>query len=456
MRTALFPVLSVALIGASAMGRIAVAQGEPPALAGVGDAVDAAELVPAAAAGLPPFLPGEKAGARQPPAQDAPAEQESAPSQRLTGDWAGFRLQLEQSGVELNGALVTEWSAIFAGGVSGAGKSAFRHLLDVNAGFDLERIAGVKRARAFLCFQNGDAGVDGAQTGALQAYSNIAIDGSITQLSQAWYEQWFGDDLVRVKLGKVDANSEFAFIGAAAGFINASAGFSPAVFAFPTYPNPATSVNVFVYPTKELYAGVGVYDGAAAVDGVQTGSLGPGGFFSDSQSDDWFVIGECGVNAGDARVAAGAWWHSGDFTRYSGGTEDGTAGAYALAEARVWAPEGVDPADADDQRGLRCFLQCGFADPEVSAVASQFGAGAVLAGTFPNRDDDTVGIYASLVDFSDELGAGYGASEFVLELSYDIAITPWLHAKPDLQWFSNPADGGDDALVGTIRFTIAF
>lgn len=456
MRIAVFPVLSVAVIGASTVARIAAAQDEPSALAGVGDAADAAELVPAAAAGLPPFLPGEEAGARQQPPHDASAKQEPALAPRLTGEWAGFRLQLEQSGVELNGSLVTEWSAIFAGGVSGAGKSAFRHLLDVNAAFDLERIAGVQRARAFLCFQNGDAGVDGAQTGAWQAYSNIAIDGSITQVSQAWYEQWFGDDLVRVKLGKVDANSEFAFIGAAAGFINASAGFSPAVFALPTYPNPATSVNVFVYPTKELYAGVGVYDGAAAVDGVQTGSLGPSGFFSDSQSDDWFVIGECGVTAGDARVAAGAWWHSGDFTRYSGGTEDGTAGAYALAEARVWAPEGVDPADADDQRGLRCFLQCGFADPEVSAVASQFGAGAVLAGTFPNRDDDTVGIYASLVDFSDELGAGYGASEFVLELSYDIAITPWLHAKPDLQWFSNPADGGDDALVGTIRFTIAF
>ena len=38
---------------------------DDPALAGVGDAADAAELIPAAASGLPPVLPGQPA---RPPA----------------------------------------------------------------------------------------------------------------------------------------------------------------------------------------------------------------------------------------------------------------------------------------------------------------------------------------------------------------------------------------------------
>ena len=33
------------------------------------------------------------------------------------------------------------------------------------------------------------------------------------------------------------------------------------------------SINVFVYPTRNIYAGVGVYDGSGQ-DGVDTGSYG--------------------------------------------------------------------------------------------------------------------------------------------------------------------------------------
>jgi len=217
---------------------------------------------------------------------------------RATGDWGGARTALEEAGVSFNGSFVGDWGRVFSGGVREG--SDFRFLLDLNLSFDLGVIAGLEGGSVFADFQTANETVASGDSGAFQAISNIAIGGSITQLSQLWYEQWLGDELVRIKLGKIDANTEFAFIGAAGGFINASAGFSPAIFALPTYPNPSTALVAFVYPDESLYLGAGLFDGAAAVDGVATGSRGPATMFSDDLSDDLFWIAEAGVTLREA------------------------------------------------------------------------------------------------------------------------------------------------------------
>lgn len=442
-------------------------------VAGVGDTFDAAELIPAASSGLPPILPGQEPGARErgsvspvPPPADSAREWFGHSDwwtwSRATGDWGGARSTIEDAGFIFNGSAITEWSRVFSGGLDNA--SAFRFLLDLNLTVELEKLVGLKGGTVFADFQNADTGVGALVHGGFQPYSNIAIDGSITQLSQLWYEQWLFDDVLRVKLGKVDANTEFAYIPAAGGFINASAGFTPTIFAFPTYPNPSTSVNAFLYPTEEWYIGFGAYDGASTLDGVATGSRGPSTFFSDDLSDDWFLIGETGLTFGEAgflrnlRVAAGGWWLIGDVDTFDGGTDDGTGGLYALAETRVWTPEGVDFANEDDTRGLWAFLQGGWSDPNVALAAQQYGGGISLTGTFPGRDDDSTGIYCSYVVFGDDPTSGLGDDEFSIEVFYDIAITPFLHLKPDLQWFNDPAGDGsvDDSLVGTLRLTITF
>ncbi|MFM7135275.1 MAG: carbohydrate porin [Planctomycetota bacterium] len=437
-----------------------VARGDDDPIAGVGDAFDAAELVPAATSGIPPVLPGQEAGARASGATPAAAAESArewfghAPIwtwSRFTGDWAGARTPLEESGFEFDGSLTSEWSQVVSGGL--AEKSAFRFLLDLNLTVDLGVLAGLEGASAFADFQTADTGVGGRDDGAFQSPSNIAVDGSITQLSQLWYEQWFLDRGLRVKAGKVDANSEFAFIEAAAGFINASAGFTPTIVGFPTYPDPATGINLFVYPNERSYLGAGFYDGAGA-DGVRTGASGPSTFFSDDRSDAWFLVAEAGLTGDGWRAAIGGWWHTGDFDTFAGGTDDGTAGAYALVEARVWSPD----ADAGSERGIRVFGQFGIADEAVSPAAAQYGAGVVFAGLVPGRADDAFGIYATLCDMSDDPAAGFGSDEFVVELYYEAAVTPWLTLKPDLQWISNPSGDAsiDDAFVATFRCTIAF
>ena len=465
-RVPLRPVFIRSLAACAALGAIhasSLAQEVPDdGIAGVGDAADAAELIPSAASGLPPVLPGQEPGARSRAPQQATEESANADDRwsTLTGDWLGARRRLTELGIDASGSAVLEWSDLLDGGAREA--SAFRFLVDLNATFDLAVLAGIDGASAFIDFQTADSPVDGLDTGAFQAYSNIAIDGSITQLSQLWYEQWLFDRAVRVKLGKVDANAEFAYLGAAGGFINASAGFSPAIIAFPTYPNPATSVNAFLYPDESIYLGAALYDGAATVDGVSTGSRGPATFFSDDASDDWFAIAEFGLTLDEAgpfahaRVGLGAWWHSGEFTRFDGGSEDGTSGLYAVAEGRVWNPEGVDPSDGEDRRGLWVFAQFGSADGDVSSVERQFGLGASLEGTFGGRDDDSCGVYLTRVDFTGAPAAALGSDEWAIELYYDCAIAPCVHIKPDIQWIRNAGGGEDDALVASLRVTLTF
>ena len=68
--------------------------------------------------------------------------------------------------------------------------------------------------------QNGRNGSD-KLTGDVQGFDNDDADGR-TQVSELWYQQLFFVDKLRIKVGKVDANTEFAFPEYGTGFLNSS------------------------------------------------------------------------------------------------------------------------------------------------------------------------------------------------------------------------------------------
>lgn len=420
----------------------------------------------------PPIdLPGHEKGKRtRPPEPAVPPLEEPAVSEWFggepwwtwsgaTGDWAGARRSLEDSGISITGSLVLDWSSVLAGGIQQ--RSATRHLLDFNITFDLETIFGVQGATFFADFysQAGPNASDNA--GDFQGFSNIDLDDDVDQLAELWYEQWLFENAIRIKVGKVDANSEFAFIDAAASFINSSPGVSPTILGLPTYPDPATSVNVFAYPTEHLYLGFGLYDGAQAVDGVATGRRGPRTFFGDDRSDDFFLIGEAGFTWdgaaawGPGRFAVGAWHHTGDFETFGGATDEGTEGLYVLLETHLGSPP---PGGEDQAQGVSVFFQYGYADEDVSDAKHHFGGGLSLLGTFLGREQDTAGAYLSYVDLSDADGAGFVGDETALELFYKFQITPFISVQPGLQIIWNPSgrDDIDDAVIGAVRMELTF
>lgn len=378
---------------------------------------------------------------------------------RATGDWGGARTTLEEAGLTIGISILHDWSYVFDGGLNE--RSSSRRLFDANATLDLEKAFGWKGGTVYADFYHyGGRIVNDA--GDIMSYDNIATDRHRDQLAELWFQQTFFDGALRVKLGKIEANKEFAFINPATSFLHSAAAWSPSVLGFPTYPEPAIGVVAFAYPVEFFYAGFGFFDGAA-LDGIRTGSrAGFDTFFSDNKSDDNFFIGEAGFTwtdmgkigrMGKGRIAGGVWHHSHEFVGFDSSTEDGTTGGYVLGEQHVWRSDNEDGSD----KGLWAFARAGFTDDNVAAIGTHVGAGLTLRGTFAGREGDEVGVLYNFADLSDE-NAAFDGDEHALEVFYRIQLTGSVIVTPDFQYINNPSGDNslDDALVGTLRVQVSF
>jgi carbohydrate-selective porin OprB len=287
------------------------------------------EPVPESLAGFyeaeagPQDLPGREKGARERKQQAAPqpASEQLSPVQadppvisfwtrpRLTGDWAGYRTKLEERGVSFNGSFTLHTASVIDGGVRE--RASTRTLWDFNATFDFETMVGWTGASVFVNFQSSDERSIVADTGAFQFPSNIEYGRNIDEVGELWLQQNLWNGFVRLKAGKIDANSEFGFVNAAGDLSIGSASVSPTALQIPTVPAQATGIVTFIYPTEGLYVATEVFDGATQ-DGIRTGGRGPADFFSDSRSASWYWIGEIGygwecesMGAGRAAVGGG-------------------------------------------------------------------------------------------------------------------------------------------------------
>lgn len=368
-----------------------------------------------------------------------------------TAEDAGLLAAWQARGITLEAGLTADHSALLAGGAE-PDTSATRYLAEAGVRLASRPLLGYPGGElvAGWVYQDGEDGSLAA--GDFQAYANIdAAD--FSALYRLWYQQRLLDGRLRLKLGKLDANSEFAYVDNGAEFVHSSPGFSPTIQAFPSYPDPATSVNLFVEPGGALYAGVGVYDGATQA-GLRTGTHGPGSFFG--RPSDLFYIAEAGtgfaVAGAPGRLGVGAWRHTGDFERFDGGRADHADGIYLVLDQALRPAASAAPA-----RGPGLFLQYGRADPQVSEVTDHAGAGLQWRGPLAARPEDSAGAMASYVAFSDAPQAGFTDDyELALELFYAARINRWLVLQPDLQYLVHPGGRGlPDARVVTLRLRLA-
>ncbi len=422
--------------------------------------------------GQPQDLPGHEKGPRT--AGQAEPEPPAAPEtpgprdwfggkpwwewSTVTGDWGGARTSLEERGITFAGSYLLDWSSVWSGGLRNVAST--RSLVDLNATVDLDRLAGWHGAAVFFDFQSTDMRGGSADVGDFQGIDNVESGRNMDQISELWFEQKLFDGRVRFKLGKIDANAEFAFLDAAAGVVSSTGSISATMLGNPTYPDPATGIVAFAYPTDWFYAGGGFFDGAT-MDGYPTGPRGPATFFSDDKSSSWYWIGELGLTwkqlagVGKGRLAGGIWHHTAEFSRFDGGVDDGATGFYLVGEQQVVA-RGESEELAG--KGLFVFARYGWADEEVSDAGNHLGVGVSVFGTFGGRDDDEAGLYYSYVDLSDDRDAGYAEDEHLIELYYMVQVTPWLTVRPDVQFVLNPGGDStiDDAVVGMLRFEVTF
>ena len=358
--------------------------------------------------------------------------------------------------LSIGGEYTHELTAVLDGGINQ--RSSHRELLVLEAELDLEKFLGIKNSTLFAQFQHATTEKGGTlDAGDLQAYSNLEVGSSIDELYEFWYQQTFFNEKLRIKVGKVDANSEFNFVELAGGFANSSAGFSPTIFAFPTYPNPAMSVQAFwTFEKQNLTLGYGLYDGSATVDGVQTGRYGPSTFFSSDQSDDYFHILQLERswdkvnNMGAGRASIGVWHHDGEFTTFDGATDRGTYGGFFTLEQQF--------TGNSEEQGVFGFFQYAWADEDVSEVAQHIAGGVVFRGNGITRSGDEAGLYVTHADLSDVAAAGFTKNETAIDAYYNIQFNSNFALKPELQYILSPSGSAtvDNAFVAGVRAIFTF
>lgn len=367
------------------------------------------------------------------------------------GEWGGARATLAEQGLAIDGSWTGEAARVFGGGAHE--RSSFRNLLDLNATLDLEPLLSLPGATLYADYYvlNGRPLFD--DVGDFQWCSNIDSE-PMHQLAELWWEQRLVDGALRWKIGKVDANTEFGYAENTLEFVHSGLAW-PVTSAMPLYPDPATSVNLFLTPIENCTLALGCYDGAGQ-EGFSTGGRGTSTFLGDPAATFW--IGQLDLRwslaegALPGRVGLGATLHTGTFDRFDGARQHGAKSFYATLDQALWREH---PDDAEDLQGLAFGAIAGRADDDVSEAAAQLSAGVVWTGFLPGRDDDVVGLGASWLRFAPDAGFG-DDHELALELLWKVQVTPWLVVRPDLQLVLDP--GGDpsldDAWVGLLRIEV--
>lgn len=364
-----------------------------------------------------------------------------------TGEEAdGLRSALARRGLEFGLTLQADHSSVVAGGPRRG--TAFRQPLAAAVDIDTERLLGWRGGRWHLELQAHGGRNGGELVGDVHGFNNVDAE-PFRQVSVLWLEQTLWGERLRLKFGKVDASEEFAAVEHGAEFLNSAAGFSPTIQGFPSYPDPAASVNAAVRPGRWLELGAGLYDGATQVGcHGRTGNRGPGTLWG--APDALFLIGEARTRfhwAGrTTRLAVGAWRHTGRFAGPGETSRTGTSGFHAVLDQELLRLHG------DRSGALGLYAQVGTANGEVAAVDRHVALGLAATGLLPGRPNDIAGLMVSTV----RMGATR-RHERVVEAFYGVQLHPRVKLKPDLQYVADPAgDVGRDALVATLRATVTF
>jgi hypothetical protein len=231
-------------------------------------------------------------------------------------------------------------------------------------------------------------------------------------------------------------------------------------------PAPAGGgLGLFTSPAANLYIGLGWYD-AATDDGVGSGRRGPKTVHEEELSDEHVLIGEAGLTwalggarrAGLGRIAAGGWYHAGEFDRHYLGEKERLGGVYILLEQQLWRPTTM----ASELRGMSFFLQLGREEDLRAAPSPQqsLSAGLAWRGALAGRDADSAGISLWLDQPVNPLHPGDESDRAAVELFYRIQVTPAFTLRPDLQiLLEDPGARADDeppGVVASFRAQIAF
>ncbi|HEY2775905.1 MAG TPA: carbohydrate porin [Candidatus Binatia bacterium] len=336
-----------------------------------------------------------------------------------TGDWGGERTKLDEHGVHFD---VTYTSEVFTRDFEAV---KYRGDADLMLTVDTAK-AGMWKGGTLFGYAQDDRG-DGVSPhlGLVMPVSNYEAP-AFTQLSELWIYQQLPAGFA-LRLGKQDANRDFASPRFGGNFLNSSFGVLPTA-PMPSFPAPALGASLFAQPASWLSLRGGVYDGSSRSESFAGSAFNHGGGV--------FAIGAARLEQGldgprDIVWQVGGWHLSGD----------NRSGGFAVGDLFVHMP--VTDAHPDP-RTFQFFVRTNFepdakSGPDGKVAKVYVGGGATAHGFFGKNN--TVG-----------LGSGYvsveGADETFLELFFKWRPLAWFTIEPDAQLYF---DGNDTHVVIGLR-----
>lgn len=365
-----------------------------------------------------------------------------------TGKWFGTRPVLEDHGLKLNSSLLYGTWGKTRGGMNDAASGKSYALYNLGVTFDTEKAGLWKGGTFFALYQSKRGyGLSGGAMGDM-----MVLDGwdwrEMNQVSEYWYQQKFFDNKLRLKVGKQDSNTDFAYLNCGWDFLNTSFSIMPNI-PMPTYPSQSFGFMAEINPKEWLSIKDGIYSMNNIPFNISEIELKPMikglpgryniGAWESSDTNGMSVANGINYNTGEVSVNR--------FNR--------NFGAYVQFEQMVYKEK---KNDEKDMQGLIAFGQFAICPSNKNDVSRYVGGGLEYTGLIPKRDKDKAGIAVASGAFAGRLGdiTSQVGSETSLEAFYRIQLTPWFFMQPDIQFITNPGGAYTNSVAIGMRTAITF
>jgi porin len=389
---------------------------------------------------------------------------------RLTGDWGGLRTRMANNGIQFDADTVHLFQSVTSGGVNRTGR--YIGTAEIALKLDSSKMGlwpgGFLLVRGEASFGTG---VNSA-TGALMPVNTEAIlqlparDEMV--LTHVVFTQFLSEKF-GVAIGKLDTTvgdaNEFAHGRGDEKFMNLAFSFNPV--SLRTTPYSTLGLALVFLPTKDLHMSFSVIDteGTTTRTGFDTifkdGTTLAGGLR--------WTINRFGLTG---HQTFGALWSNKTFNSLNQDPRflirNVLLGTPLRKESGSWGfmynfDQYLIQEKNDPSQGLGIFGRFGISDGDANPVAQFYSFGFGGKGVIPGRDQDRFGIGYYYLKVSGDLrrvfppllrtriGLDHGQG---VELFYNIAVTPWLHVTPDLQFIDAarnkaPIIGPERKSIGT-------
>lgn len=377
--------------------------------------------------------------------------------------------QLRDGGLNFEYIYTGETFTKARGGINPTRPTNYRSNFDLVGTIDTAKMGWWDNGRFFVYGQNlTGRPLSAAEVGDVQLFSNLDSTISATErpdfttVAEYWYEHLTLDQRLRIKIGKQDANVDFALTDLGGDFVHSSYGVPPMI-PLPTFPSQSLGIAAFLNLTDSLILGIGVFDGSlpSGPTGVRWGfdTLGHHGTMSLYQLE-WkpqFQL--------PTTIRTGMWHHSENdvwiqlTTDPNPITYNQNYGFFTTFDQMIYKESYCEGND----QGLGVFGQFGWAPENRNFLKEFYGGGFVYKGLLPSRDNDLLGLGFSNVLFSggflqQNIAAGIPMAKYetAVELFYKYQFSQFITFQPDIQYIANPGGQYRDALVPGMRFEVVF